>query len=440
MPSSRSFPVVIIGGGPAGSCTAMFLKQLGIESIIIEKERFPRYHIGESFTGETGGQMRKLGMAELLDRTAKEFPVKHGTKVYGTGGKNSFYIPVRDRLGPNNSQRPATTWQARRSVFDKLLLDTAVERGVEIFNGEAVSVLREGDTVTGVRCRSVEGAEQDLMAEVVVDASGQTTFLANRGVIGPKDRGNYDKQVGIFSQVTGAVRDEGELRDNTLIFYEKKNHWAWFIPLDPEVVSIGIVTPSDYFVSRKLSKEEFVKAELQTLNPELTRRVQDVQFVEEARAISNYSYQIRDFTGKGFLCVGDSHRFIDPIFSLGLLFATKEAQYAAEAIRDYRAGKNRDAENPFAEYADYVEKGQDVIQAMLDCFWEWPFAFQRFAHHTHQEEIVDLFAGRIYGPEVHEYDSVQRMRRLLAMKQPAQPGEMVSAQAQSVTDRPSITN
>jgi flavin-dependent dehydrogenase len=405
----------------------MFLQQLGIESVIVEKDRFPRYHIGESFTGETGGQMRKLGMEELLNHGMEEFPVKLGTKVIGAGGKNSFYIPVRDRLGPNGSQRPATTWQARRSVFDKLLLDTAVERGIEVLNGEALSVLREGDRISGVRFRSKEGVEEDLMSEVLVDASGQGTFLANKGVIGPKDRGNYDKQVGVFTQVRGAIRDEGETRDNTLIFYEKKNHWAWFIPLDKDVVSIGIVVPSEYFTSRKLSKEEFIKAELQTLNPELTRRVQNVEFVEEARAISNYSYQIKNFTGKGFLCVGDSHRFIDPIFSLGLLFATKEAQYSAEAIRDYMAGTNRDAENPFLGYQEYVEKGQDIIQSMLDCFWEWPFAFQRFAHHTHHEEIIDLFAGRIYGPEVHEYDSVKRMRRLLTMTARQPMGETVPA-------------
>src|SRR5262245_33152436 len=90
-------PVLIIGGGPGGSCTAMFLKKHGIQSIIIEKEEFPRYHIGESFTGETGGQLRKLDMAEALD--TQEYPVKIGTKVYGTGGRNSFYIPVMMREG-----------------------------------------------------------------------------------------------------------------------------------------------------------------------------------------------------------------------------------------------------------------------------------------------------------------------------------------------------
>ncbi len=409
--NSNEHDVVIVGGGPAATCTAMFLLKKGIQSVIVEKEQFPRYHIGESFTGETGGQLRKLDMGPVLDNL-KYLP-KQGTKVYGTDGKNSFYVKVRARPDPNGPQVDATTWQARRSDFDKLLMDTARARGVEVISGEAISVLKEGDRVAGVVVRTKEGSTIELRSQVLVDASGQNTFLANKGVIGPKDRGNYDKQVAIFSQVVGAIRDEGMTREDTLIFYKSKNHWAWFIPLDNEVVSIGVVVPSDYFTSCKESKMDFFAREIQSLNPELTWRVKDVKFVEEARAASNYSYYIEKFTGKGFLCVGDSHRFIDPIFSLGLLFASKEAEYSADAIAKYLAGEGRDAENPFAAYERYADRAQDIIQTMLDCFWEFPLNFQRFAHWTHKEEIVDLFAGRLYGEAVHEYDSVKRMRKLL---------------------------
>jgi flavin-dependent dehydrogenase len=405
---------VIIGGGPAGTCTAMFLKKLDIPSIIVEKETFPRYHIGESFTGETGGQLRKLGMGDALNKF--EYLVKHGTEVVGANGTNKFYIPVRDRLGPNQSQRPATTWQARRSDFDKLLMDTAMERGVEKFDGQADGVIMEGKLLRGIRCKKDDGTEHELMADVFIDASGQGTFLANKGVIGPKGRGNYDKQVAIFIQVKGALRNPGEKPDDTIIFYREKYHWAWFIPIDKEVVSIGIVVPSEYFTSKKMSKEAFAREELYKINPELTKRVQNVEFVEEGKGAANYSYNVMNWTGKNFLCVGDSHRFIDPIFSLGLLFATKEAEFAAVAVKDYLDGITADWDRPFLQYQTYADRGQDIIQTMLDCFWEYPLPFQRFAHMTHQEEIVDMFAGRIYGDAIHEYDSVKRMRRLLDMK------------------------
>ncbi|HEY7097393.1 MAG TPA: NAD(P)/FAD-dependent oxidoreductase [Terriglobales bacterium] len=411
--TSKQQDVLIIGGGPAGTCTAMFLKKFyGIQSLIVEKERFPRYHIGESFTGETGGQLRKIDMEHALD--GFEYPIKIGTKVWGTGGRNSFYIPVMARI--NGELTAVTTWQARRSDFDKLLMDTALSRGIDLFDGEAVTPLLEAKKVTGVRCRSKEGTEVDIKARVVVDASGQGTFLANRGVIGPKDRGNYDKQVAIFSQVKGAIRDEGPEKDNTLIFYQKKNHWAWFIPLDKEAVSIGVVTPSDYFTSCKESKLDFLKREMLSLNPELTKRVQNIEFVEETRGISNYSYWIPKFVGDGFLCVGDSHRFIDPIFSLGLLFATKESEFAACAIHDYFSGKAANPHDPFLEYETYVDKGQGIIQTMLDCFWEYPLPFLKYAHQTHRGQVIDMFAGRIYGEEVQQYEVVLKMRELLTIK------------------------
>lgn len=410
--TGKRYQVVIIGGGPGGTCTAMFLHKLGIESILIEKDKFPRYHIGESFTGETGGQLRKLDMAGALN--SQEYPVKVGTKVYGAGGANSFYIPVMAR--ENGKLKAMTTWQARRSQFDQLLLDTAISRGIELFAGEAIAPIQDGDRIAGVRCRSKEGTEVDLRAEVVVDASGQATFLANRGVIGPKERGIYDKQVAIFSQVTGAIRDEGEIRDNTLIFYQKKNHWSWFIPLDKEVVSVGVTTPSDYFTSRKLSKDEFLREELQTLNPQLARRLLDIKFVEQTRGISNYSYWIKHFVGKGFLCVGDSHRFIDPIFSFGLLFASKEAEFASNAIRDYLSGTCQDPENPFGAYEEYADQGQDVIQTMMDCFWDWPLPFLKYAHQTNREDVIDMFAGRVYGEEIQNSDVMIKMRHLLATK------------------------
>jgi hypothetical protein len=138
--------------------------------------------------------------------------------------------------------------------------------------------------------------------------------------------------------------------------------------------------------------------------------------VEETRGISNYSYWIKKFVGNGFLCVGDSHRFIDPIFSLGLLFAAKESQFAAEAINEFLSGRARDPNNPFADYETYADKGQGIIQTMLDCFWEWPLPFLKYAHQTHRGQVIDMFAGRIYGEEVQQYEVVLKMCQLLAIR------------------------
>src|ERR1051326_407863 len=116
-------------------------------------------------------------MGPMLDKF--EYPIKLGTTVYGRGGRNSFHIPVMARI---DGQADSGDHMARRSDFDDLLLKTALERGVDMFPGQAVFPLKEGDTLVGVRCRSTDGIQEDIRGEVVVDCSGQGTFLANRGV------------------------------------------------------------------------------------------------------------------------------------------------------------------------------------------------------------------------------------------------------------------
>jgi flavin-dependent dehydrogenase len=230
----------------------------------------------------------------------------------------------------------------------------------------------------------------------LVDASGQGTFLSNTGVIGDKVRGNYDRQAAIFSQVVGGIRDPGSAGGNTLIFYRQKHHWAWFIPLDDQVTSVGVVVPADYYRSKNESKHQFLLRELHQLNPELTRRLPQIEFVEELRGISNYSYRISNFTGKGFLCVGDSHRFIDPVFSFGVFFAMKEAEHAASAIASFFAAPEARQPNPFADYQRLCDRGQDSVQELIDAFWQHPYAFKLLAHHRYPEDIIHMFAGRVY--------------------------------------------
>jgi flavin-dependent dehydrogenase len=401
--------VAIVGAGPGGTATALFLAQKGIRSTIIEKAPFPRYHIGESLTGECGNCLRTLGLEQEMN--SRRHPVKYGVTVYGPGGKNSFWVPVKGWT-PTRGMFEATTWSVPRSDFDAMLLTGAAAQGVQIIPGEAIEPLRDAERVHGVRVRRASGELEDIEAEVLVDASGQTTFLCNHGVTGEKSRGNYDKQVAIFSQVREATRDPGPASGNTLIFYRQKHHWAWFIPLDDEITSVGVVVPCEYFRAKNESKHDFLVRELDELNSELARRLPNRELIEETRAISNYSYHIKEFTGKGYLCVGDSHRFIDPVFSFGVFFSMKEGEYAAAAIEAYLGGAGRDAHNPFAEYQRLCEHGQDVVQDMLDAFWEQPYAFTLVTHKQFTDDIIHIFAGRVYNEKPSE--GLLTLRRIIA--------------------------
>jgi flavin-dependent dehydrogenase len=411
--------VAIIGGGPGGSSAAMFLQRKGLRATIVEKMSFPRYHIGESMSGECGALLRELSLESKM--IARRDPIKRGVRVYGPKGKDSFYVPVMARTA-ENKLTPATTWQVRRSTFDQMMLEEAGSRGADVIQGEVVEPLLGDDGVRGLRVRTADGRMEDIESEVVIDATGQHTFLAHRGVTSPKEPGRYCRQVAVFSQVAGAIREPGEIRDNTIILYRKQFHWAWLIPIDDEVVSVGVVVPNEYFQSKQESKHDFLVRELSELHPELWRRTPDKRLVEEARAIPNYSYHIKQFTGKGYICIGDAHRFIDPIFSFGIYLAIREANFAADAIARYFAGAGRDEPNPFAAHQSLCESGMDVIQDLMDAFWDQPLAFAVLAHRQHVEEIIDIFAGRIYMDkpsaaleEIHAINAAAAWRRALAM-------------------------
>jgi len=404
--------VLIVGGGPGGSAAAMFLLKEGVKPIIVEKEEFPRFHIGESMTGEAGAALRRLGLEKLMEE--RRYPVKHGVRVFGS---NSWFIPVA-RRDENWEIQPASTWQVRRSDFDHAMLEEAQKRGAKLIRGTAIQAIRgEDGAVRGAVIRKSDGTTEEIESEVLLDCSGMATFLANQRVTGPKYVGSYDKQIAFFAHVKGAIRDSGTkgetARDNTLIFYKKKYHWAWFIPVDQEVVSIGLVVPTAEFTASKQTADEFFKSYLPTINSELESRTRDLEYVESVHVIPNYSFQVRRFCGKGFICIGDAHRFIDPIFSFGISATLREAEFAVPYVIDYLKGKNRNQENPFEDLQRFIEKGTDNLEDMVDLFWEQPFAFATFVHHRYRDQLIDAFAGRIYESEHQPSPAILAFRKML---------------------------
>jgi flavin-dependent dehydrogenase len=415
---SKKAEVLVIGGGPAGATAAMRLLAKGIRPLVVEREQFPRYHIGESMTGECGAIVRELGFGERM--AAAGHAVKHGVCVFGTRGNNDWWIPVMQRT-EDGELHDQVTWQVRRSVFDSMLLEEAARRGAEIISGRAVAPIMGDDhsSLRGALVHTADGSTVRIEAELTLDCSGQASMLAKHNVTGPKYLGAYDKQIAIFSQVANYVRSNGEDRadqpGNTHIFYKKKYHWAWAIPIDDEVTSIGVVIPANYFREARESKDDFLRREMRELNSGLSARIPEPELIEPAHVIPNYSFQVRKFAGPGYICLGDAHRFVDPIFSFGLYIAMKEAGLAADAAAGYLEGKGRDSADPFRDYVLHVETAIDILEDVLDTFWENPLGFAVLVHKGFREPVIDVFAGRIFNGMPHRGrdEALAGFRRLL---------------------------
>ncbi len=420
--------VVIIGGGPAGSTAALRLLERGIQPLIVEREKFPRFHIGEGMTGECGSIVRELGFGDRM--APGSYTIKHGVRVFGSRGNADWWVPVMGRTA-DNALHETFTYSVRRSQFDTMLLDEALSRGAQLLSGRATTplVADDGDTVRGVEVQAADGTVLDVEAQITLDCSGQATFLANRGATGPKYLGAYDKQIALFSQVANYERDDGSDRvhtpGNTHIFYARKYHWSWAIPIDDDITSIGIVVPAAYFRAMKESKHDFICRELRTLHHGLSDRIPEPRLVEPVHLIPNYSFQVRRFAGPGYICVGDSHRFVDPIFSFGLYVAMKEAGLAAVEVERWLGDEGHRSDSPFHAYMVHTERAIDMLEDMIDTFWENPIAFAVFAHDRFRSEVLDLFAGRIYddGMPMADRDRALAVFRKLLKRERAYDGD-----------------
>ena len=168
------------------------------------------------------------------------------------------------------------------------------------------------------------------------------------------------------------------------------------------------------WLPRKVAR--FFRTALPDINLDLARRTPDIQLVEKVHVIPNYSYQVSRFCGKGYICIGDAHRFIHPIFSFGLSATVREAEFVVPHVLGYLGGKGQDAANPFAEHMVFCEKGASNLEDMVDLFWEQPFTFSALVHRFYREEMIDAFAGRVYETEHQPSRAILAFRKMLARK------------------------
>jgi flavin-dependent dehydrogenase len=395
---SASPEVVVLGGGPSGSTAATLLAQAGHSVRLIEREKHPRFHIGESFMPDTYWVLRRLGMLDKMK--ASQFVNKYSVQFVTDTGKESqpFYF------FENNPHECSQTWQVLRSEFDALLLDNAREHGVDVREEcRVMDVTFDGDRQTGVRVRAKDDTEEVLTPRVVVDATGQSSVIANRLKIRqPMPR---LKKATVWSYFKGAKREPGKLDEGATLVLQlaQKKGWFWYIPQHNDVISVGVVADMDYIFKPggEADLEAIFWREVENC-PAVKARLEGSERVDVYRTTKDFSYRATRAAGDGWVLVGDAFGFLDPIYSSGLQLAFRSGSMAADAVIDGLKANDLSAAKLGAWATDYVA-GMDRVRKLVYAYYDG-FSFGRFvARYPHMKRhITDLLIGDVFKTALDE--------------------------------------
>ena len=393
----REPDVIVVGGGPAGATTATLIAQQGYSVRLLEREHFPRYHVGESLIPETFWVLDRLGILPKLRDS--RFVKKHSVQFVTEQGRLSAPFYFSDHKPHESSQ----TWQVLRQDFDQLMLDHARESGVDVREGVRVlEVLFEGSRAVGVRTVDEAGLQQEMRARVVVDAAGQSGIILDR--LGLREWDPVLKKAAIWTYWKGAHRDPGRDEGATLVMQtEGKKGWFWYIPLHDDVVSVGVVAPYDYLFTGRASKDlERVYFEEVARCPGVQPRIATAERVGPFRAAKEYSYRSREVAGDGWVLVGDAFGFLDPLYSSGILLALKSGACAADAISEGLARNDTSAAQLGKWGPEYIA-GMERMRRLVCEFYDG-LNFGRFVRENKDRKglVTDILIGDIFKPQIDE--------------------------------------
>jgi geranylgeranyl reductase family protein len=371
------YDVIVIGGGPSGSTVASRLVQRGRRVLLLEKEHFPRFHIGESLLPCSMPLFEELGvMPALLEHG---FLPKYAAEFVTADGSLTRRYAFADGLIPG----APSAFEVDRAEFDQVLLENAKKLGVEVREGATVvrfELTRESAEVT---VRDDSGTESHHSAQLLIDATGQSSFLA--GKLDMREMDQELKNFAVFSHFEGAERHEGK-REGDISVVLVPGGWWWVIPLADGRTSVGQVGPRSMLRGKK--PDEGYLHEQIAATPYLATRLAKATRVAPVRTISDYSYVSKKLAGDRFVLVGDAGAFIDPVFSTGVYLGMVGAFRAAEAV-DAALTAGRFSRREFVAYEAWVRKQVDAYKKFVKGFYKPEFVELLMA----PSEFLDLRAA-----------------------------------------------
>ena len=368
--------VIVIGGGPAGTTAATLLVQKGLKVALLERERFPRFQIGESLLPYNNDLFARLGVEDQL--LAGDYHPKYGAHFVTGDGQ----IANRFRFDLRLDDPYRRAFQVKRAAFDELLLRNAEKHGVEVHEETAVTSIDLSNPERVV-------VNDDLDARFVVDASGHTSIVGNR--VGGRGDVPSLKKVAFFAHYRNVPRDGGRDAGNTIIVV-LRNAWFWLIPITADVMSVGLVVDRDHYAQCGLEPQALLDGTIRGASW-IAERMKNAEQITPLYARKDFSFRMQRLTGPNFALIGDAGGFLDPIFSTGVFMAMKSADLASNAIhRRLKTGSMTELD----AYGRAMQNGLDKYQRFIENFYDRGF-LEVFLQPSERWGLVDAIVGVLAG-------------------------------------------
>jgi flavin-dependent dehydrogenase len=378
------YDVAVVGGGPAGSNAAAFLARVGLAVVCLERERFPRFHVGESLLPASLPLFERLGVRERM--ASAGFQRKNGA-VFAeeTSGRK---VTLNFRRGPAWEDH---AYNVPRADFDQLLLDHATKEGAAVREGVEVRGVDIRDDGVRLVVQGGDGAVEELEAGFLVDASGRDALLASR--LGRRVALPDLGKAALFAHYRGARRASGNLEGH-LQAYLFEHGWFWWIPFTGDLTSVGVVLHQRAFRARQGSLEDLFE-EMVAVSPTVSSGLAGATRVTPVHPVANFSYRTEPAVGDRFVAIGDAVVFVDPVFSTGVYVAMQSAELASEVIvRAFRDGVFRAGR--FDAYQRRVDAGTALFFEFIERYYDPAFLDVFFAPDppaSLKDALTTVFAG-----------------------------------------------
>ena len=377
--------VLIIGAGPAGAVAAGFLRQQGRRVLVLEREQFPRFSIGESLLPQS---MEYIEAARMLrDVVEAGFQFKNGA-AFAWGDRYTDF-DFRDKF----SDGWGTTYQVQRGTFDKVLADAAARMGADIRYRHDVTAIDLDGERPRVTARDAEGNTLEVQPRFVLDASGFGRVLPR--LLQLETPSNFPVRGAIFTHVADHIPQDGAFdreKIRVTVHPQRPDVWFWTIPFSKGRCSLGVVAAQDFLARYPGTEMERLHAILAE-EPGLSALLKDAAWDTPARQIVGYSANVKSLWGKGFALLGNAGEFLDPVFSSGVTIAFKSASLATQCLAREFAGETVDWQ---ADYAVPLKAGVDTFRTFVDAWYAGGFQKIIF-HRRHTPDIRRMIASILAG-------------------------------------------